>query len=84
MSEDLHEPVPHVAPHGGEADSDHDREVPEVDVLSPLTIRGVTFRNRVVMAPMCQYSAQECLADDWHLVNVGSRAVGGIALVMET
>jgi 2,4-dienoyl-CoA reductase-like NADH-dependent reductase (Old Yellow Enzyme family) len=42
-------PVPHVAPHGGEADTDHDREVPEVDVLSPLTIRGVTFRNRIVM-----------------------------------
>jgi 2,4-dienoyl-CoA reductase-like NADH-dependent reductase (Old Yellow Enzyme family) len=55
-----------------------------VDVLSALTIRGVTLRNRVVMAPMCQYSAQECLADDWNPVNVGSRAVGGIALVMET
>jgi 2,4-dienoyl-CoA reductase-like NADH-dependent reductase (Old Yellow Enzyme family) len=82
MSKDLYDPVPHVAPHGGEADSDHDREVPEVDLLSPLTIRGVTFRNRVVMAPMCQYSAHEGLADDWHLVNVGSRAVGGTALVV--
>jgi 2,4-dienoyl-CoA reductase-like NADH-dependent reductase (Old Yellow Enzyme family) len=78
----LHDPVPHIAPYGGEADSDHDREVPEVDLLSPLTIRGVTFRNRVVMAPMCQYSAQEGLADDWHLVNLGSRAVGGTALVV--
>ena len=37
------------------ADSDHDREVPEVDMLSPLMIRGVTFRNRVVMAPMLQW-----------------------------
>ena len=82
MSKDLHDPRPHPAPHGGEAESDHDREVPEVDVLSPLTIRGVTFRNRVVMAPMCQYSAQEGLADDWHLVNIGSRAVGGTALVV--
>jgi 2,4-dienoyl-CoA reductase-like NADH-dependent reductase (Old Yellow Enzyme family) len=75
-------PALHAAPYGGEADSDHDREVPEVDVLSPLTIRGVRFRNRVVMAPMCQYSADEGLADDWHLVNVGSRAVGGTALVI--
>lgn len=77
-----HGPALHVGPYGGEADSDHDREVPEVDLLSPLTIRGVTFRNRVVMAPMCQYSAEEGLADDWHLVNVGSRAVGGTALVI--
>lgn len=68
--------------HGGPADSDHDREVPEVDLLSPLTLRGVTFRNRIVMAPMCQYSARDGLADDWHLVHLGSRAVGGAALVV--
>src|ERR1700690_1997086 len=37
----------------------HDRELPEVDLLSPLTIRGVTFRNRIFMSPMCQYSADE-------------------------
>ena len=69
-------------PHGCPADADHDREVPEVDLLSPLTIRGVTFRNRIVMSPMCQYSAEEGLANDWHLVHLGSRAVGGVALVM--
>jgi 2,4-dienoyl-CoA reductase-like NADH-dependent reductase (Old Yellow Enzyme family) len=68
--------------HGGPADSDHDREVPEVDLLSPLTLRGVTFRNRIVMAPMCQYSARDGLADDWHLVHLGSRAVGGASLVV--
>src|SRR5260221_13149582 len=62
--------------------SDHDREVPEIDLLSPLTIRGVTFRNRIVMSPMCQYIAKEGLADDWHLVHLGSRAAGGVALVM--
>ncbi len=67
--------------HGCPADVDHDREVPEVDLLSPLTIRGVTFRNRIVMSPMCQYCATEGLADDWHLVHLGSRAVGGAALV---
>lgn len=63
-------------------DADHDREKPEVDLLSPLTIRGLTFRNRIVMSPMCQYSAEEGLANDWHLVHLGSRAVGGVALVM--
>jgi 2,4-dienoyl-CoA reductase-like NADH-dependent reductase (Old Yellow Enzyme family) len=68
--------------HGCPADSDHDREVPEIDLLSPLTIRGVTLRNRIVMSPMCQYSATEGLANDWHLVHLGSRAVGGVALVM--
>src|SRR5437660_7520963 len=64
------------------ADVDHDRNIPEVDLLSPLTIRGVTFRNRIAMSPMCQYSAAEGLADDWHLVHLGSRAVGGAGLVM--
>ena len=68
--------------HGCPAEADHDREVPEIDLLSPLTIRGVTFRNRIVMSPMCQYCAREGLADDWHLVHLGSRAVGGVALVM--
>jgi 2,4-dienoyl-CoA reductase-like NADH-dependent reductase (Old Yellow Enzyme family) len=67
--------------HGCPADVDHDREVPEVDLLSPLTIRGVTFRNRIVMSPMCQYCATEGMADDWHLVHLGSRAVGGAALI---
>ncbi len=68
--------------HGCCAGSDHDREVPEIDLLSPLTIRGVTFRNRIVMAPMCQYCAEDGFADDWHLVHLGSRAVGGVALVI--
>ena len=68
--------------HGCPAGSDHDREVPESDLLSPLTIRGVTLRNRIAMSPMCQYSAREGLADDWHLVHLGSRAVGGASLVV--
>ena len=69
-------------PHGCPAHVDHDREVPEIDLLSPLTIRGVTLRNRIVMSPMCQYSRGEGLANDWHLVHLGSRAAGGVALVM--
>lgn len=67
---------------GCSADTDHDREVPEFDLLSPLKIRGVTLRNRIVMSPMCQYSAKDGLADDWHLVHLGSRAAGGVSLVM--
>ena len=74
-SDPLAEPAPQ---HGCPADADHDREVPEIDLLSPLTIRGVTLRNRIVMSPMCQYSATDGLADDWHLVHLGSRAVGGV------
>ncbi|WP_437586081.1 NADH:flavin oxidoreductase/NADH oxidase [Sorangium sp. So ce1000] len=68
--------------HGCLADAEHDRDVPEIDLLSPLTIRGVRFRSRVVMSPMCQYWARGGLANDWHLVHLGSRAVGGVALAM--
>jgi 2,4-dienoyl-CoA reductase-like NADH-dependent reductase (Old Yellow Enzyme family) len=68
-------------PSGSVTSVDHDREVPEIDLLSALTIRGVTLRNRIVVSPMCQYCAEEGLADDWHLVHLGSRAVGGAALV---
>lgn len=63
------------------SDADHDRNVPEIDLLTPLTIRGVTLRNRIVMSPMCQYCAVDGMPDDWHLVHLGSRAVGGAALV---
>jgi 2,4-dienoyl-CoA reductase-like NADH-dependent reductase (Old Yellow Enzyme family) len=66
---------------GCRADTDHDREVPEIDLLSPLTLRGVTLRNRIVVSPMCQYSAEDGMANDWHLVHLGSRAVGGAGLV---
>ncbi|HLW98052.1 MAG TPA: NADH:flavin oxidoreductase/NADH oxidase [Candidatus Acidoferrales bacterium] len=52
-----------------------------VHLFSPLTIREITFRNRIVVSPMCQYSCEDGLATDWHLVHLGSRAVGGAALV---
>ncbi|MBY0279404.1 oxidoreductase, partial [Candidatus Binatia bacterium] len=77
-----HGVAPHAPGHGCPSGTDHDREVPEIDLLTPLTIRGVTFRNRIVMSPMCQYVAQDGLASDWHLVHLGSRAVGGAALVI--
>ncbi len=57
------------------------RKIPEIDLLSPLTIEGVTFRNRIAVSPMCQYWAEEGMASDWHLVHLGSRAVGGAGLV---
>src|SRR5215467_15550795 len=74
--------APRVLTHGCPAGTDHDREVPEIDLLSPLSIRGVTLRNRIVMSPMCQYIATDGFADDWHLVHLGSRAAGGVALVI--
>ncbi len=54
----------------------------EVNLLSPLKIRGVEFRNRIAVSPMCQYIAEEGMASDWHLVHLGSRASGGAGLVM--
>lgn len=68
--------------HGCPAAADHDREVPDVDLLSPWKVRGTTLRNRIAMSPMCQYSAEEGMANDWHLVHLGSRASGGVGLVM--
>jgi len=51
-------------------------------LFAPLTIREVTFGNRIAVSPMCQYSSDDGLANDWHLVHLGSRAVGGAGLVM--
>ncbi|HEY4442370.1 MAG TPA: NADH:flavin oxidoreductase/NADH oxidase [Candidatus Elarobacter sp.] len=51
-------------------------------LFSPLTLRGVTLRNRVVVSPMCEYSSSDGFANDWHLVHLGSRAVGGAGLVL--
>ncbi len=51
-------------------------------LFSSLKIRELNFKNRIFVSPMCQYSAPEGVAQDWHLVHLGSRAVGGAALVM--
>jgi 2,4-dienoyl-CoA reductase-like NADH-dependent reductase (Old Yellow Enzyme family) len=65
---------PHVSPEDAPA-------VPHL--FRPLRIRGVTVRNRIVVSPMCQYSceARDGMATGWHLVHLGSRAVGGAGLV---
>ncbi|RAK62738.1 NADH:flavin oxidoreductase/NADH oxidase [Hymenobacter edaphi] len=52
-------------------------------LFTPLTLRGVTLKNRIVVSPMCMYSAEDGFANDWHLVHLGSRAVGGAALVIQ-
>jgi 2,4-dienoyl-CoA reductase-like NADH-dependent reductase (Old Yellow Enzyme family) len=52
-------------------------------LFSPATLRGLTLRNRTVVAPMCQYSAQDGFANDWHLVHLGRFAIGGFGLVMQ-
>ncbi len=67
---------------GCSSNTDHDREVPEIDLLSPLTIRGIKLKNRIGLSPMCQYSSENGFANDWHLVHLGSRAAGGAALIM--
>jgi len=50
-------------------------------LFDPITIRNITLKNRIVVSPMCQYSSVDGFANDWHLVHLGSRAVGGAALV---
>ena len=51
-------------------------------LFSTLKLREVTFRNRVFISPMCQYSCEDGMPNDWHLVHLGSRAVGGAGLVL--
>src|SRR5205809_6160569 len=51
-------------------------------LFSPIQLREVRARNRIFVSPMCQYSSNDGLPTDWHLVHLGSRAVGGAGLVM--
>jgi 2,4-dienoyl-CoA reductase-like NADH-dependent reductase (Old Yellow Enzyme family) len=50
-------------------------------LFDPLSVRSVTFPNRVFVSPMCEYSSEDGFANDWHLVHLGARAVGGAGLV---
>jgi 2,4-dienoyl-CoA reductase-like NADH-dependent reductase (Old Yellow Enzyme family) len=52
-------------------------------LFSPVQIKSITFKNRIVISPMCQYSAEDGFANDWHLVHLGSRASGGAALIIQ-
>jgi len=51
-------------------------------LFSEFRLKSITLRNRIGVSPMCQYSARDGLADDWHLVHLGARAIGGAALVV--
>ncbi|HEX8410465.1 MAG TPA: NADH:flavin oxidoreductase/NADH oxidase, partial [Thermoanaerobaculia bacterium] len=51
-------------------------------LFEPLTLRSITFPNRVWVSPMCQYSSDDGMPNDWHFVHLGSRAVGGAGLVI--
>ena len=53
-----------------------------MQLFTPFTQRGLTLRNRIAVAPMCQCSAVDGVPDHWHLVHLGSRAVGGAAVVI--
>lgn len=55
---------------------------PRAHLFSPLALRGVTLKNRIAVSPMCQYSAQDGVANEWHLVHLGARALGGAGLII--
>ena len=52
-------------------------------LFSPIQIKSLTFKNRIAISPMCQYSSIDGFANDWHLVHLGSRASGGAALIIQ-
>ena len=51
-------------------------------LFTPLNIRSLEFKNRIFVSPMCQYSANDGVPNNWHTVHLGTRAVGGASLVM--
>ncbi len=55
---------------------------PRVSLFQPITLRGIIARNRIAVSPMCQYSSTDGFATDWHVVHLGSRAVGGAGIVI--
>lgn len=52
-------------------------------LFSSLDLRSISLKNRIIMSPMCQYSAQDGFANEWHFVHYGSRAVGGVAAIIQ-
>ncbi len=51
-------------------------------LFSPFTLRGLTLPNRIVVSPMCQYSANDGVVNDWHLIHLGAHAIGGAGLIV--
>ena len=58
-----------------------DRALPSSLLFTPITLRGVTARNRIVVSPMCQYASVEGAPTDWQLVHFGRYAMGGAGIV---
>ena len=52
------------------------------NLFSPITIKNLSLKNRIVVSPMCQYSAEDGFTSDYHLVHLGSRAMGGAGLII--
>jgi len=74
----------HAADEGHTAGSRKEASGGEVPapIFTPFKLRGLVLPNRVVVSPMCQYSAEDGLVGDWHLVHLGSRGIGGAGLVI--
>jgi 2,4-dienoyl-CoA reductase-like NADH-dependent reductase (Old Yellow Enzyme family) len=70
-------------PHAGRGDNERKVAQPgrEPHIFKPITFRSVTARNRIMVSPMCQYSADDGVANDWHFQHLGCRAVGGAGIV---
>jgi len=51
-------------------------------LFSAFNLKNLTLRNRIVMPPMCMYSAENGLANEWHQIHYGTRAVGGVGLII--
>src|SRR5262249_60985694 len=66
---------------GGETARRILRRDPNPHLFRPIRLRGVESRNRIMLSPMCQYSAEDGLSNEWHFVHLGSRAVGGAGLI---
>ena len=64
---------------GFDVDGHVDKPLPPM--FQPLALRGMVLANRVVVSPMCMYSAQDGVPNEWHMVHYGSRAIGGAGLV---
>jgi anthraniloyl-CoA monooxygenase len=77
----VHEADQVVARETGALGFPADTEKPLAPMFQPFRLRGLTLENRVVVSPMCQYSAQDGMPADWHLVHYGSRAIGGAGLM---
>jgi 2,4-dienoyl-CoA reductase-like NADH-dependent reductase (Old Yellow Enzyme family) len=72
-----------AAPPAGQGENERKifQRDPNPHIFRPITLRSVTARNRIMVSPMCQYSATDGVANDWHFQNLASRAVGGAGIV---